>query len=244
LSLPRQRTSTTSARRYPLPEPLPWAAVALPLAVAEDALARLDQHLATSPIRNGWCARTDFADACASLALQGDLIHFEDLVLHDADRDRQAPSQELTRAHAVLRTRRRIVAEPGWATSPTGLAALSDDPDGAGGQDAIPAPAVPSIDTAEGEGDLPEVDHAFSAELDDIDALIARFSRLLADTGSVREKSSLVYDPAWGESDRLAAWRQNVADTRILPPDLAATHRGRCLDRPRAAARRRTPARP
>nr|WP_268926700.1 DUF1612 domain-containing protein [Methylobacterium ajmalii] len=74
-----------------------------------------------------------------------------------------------------------------------------------------------------GEGDLPEVDDAFSAELADIDALIARFSRILADTGSVREKSSLVYDPAWGESDRLAAWRQTVTDTRILPPVLDAT---------------------
>ena len=38
----------------------------------------------------------------------------------------------------------------------------------------------------------------------------------------MREKSPLVYDPAWDETDRLAAWRQAVADTRILPPVLAA----------------------
>ena len=209
---------------YCLPEPFPWAALVTPLAAAEDALARLDQHLATSPIRHGWTARTDFADACSSLALQGDLVLLEDLVLHDAGRDRHVPSQELTRAHAVLRTRRRIAAaEPGWATSPAGLAFLSEDPDGAEGQDAIPAPAVPSINTAEGEGDLPEVDDAFSAELADIDALIARSSRLLADTVPMREKSPLVYDPAWGETDRLAAWRQVAADTRVLPPVLAAT---------------------
>lgn len=56
---------------YRLPEPLPWATLATPLAAAEDALARLDQQLATSPIRQGWGARTAFADACASLALQG-----------------------------------------------------------------------------------------------------------------------------------------------------------------------------
>ncbi|NGM38583.1 DUF1612 and helix-turn-helix domain-containing protein [Methylobacterium sp. DB0501] len=208
---------------YRLPEPLPWAALATPLAAAEDALARLDQLLATSPIRHGWCARTDFADACASLALQGDLVLLEDLVLHDAGRDRHAPSQELTRAHAVLRTRRRIAAaEPGWATSPTGLAALAEDPDQAGDQDMVPVP-VPPIDAADGEGDFADVDDAFSAELADIDALIARSSRLLADTGAVREKSPLVYDPAWGETDRLAAWRHAVADTRTLPPVLAAT---------------------
>ena len=33
---------------YRLPEPFLWAALATPLAAAEDALARLDQHLATS----------------------------------------------------------------------------------------------------------------------------------------------------------------------------------------------------
>lgn len=209
---------------YCLPEPLPWAALATSLTAAEDALARLDERLATSPIRQGWGARTAFADACASLALQGDLVLLEDLVLHDAGRDRHAPTQELTRAHAVLRTRRRIAAaDPGWATSPAGLAALSEDLDGAKDQGEAPAPAVLPVDGADGEGDLADVDDTFSAELADIDALIARSSRLLADTGAVREKSPLVYDPAWGETDRLAAWRHAVADTRVLPPVLAAT---------------------
>jgi hypothetical protein len=209
---------------YRLLEPLPWATLATPLAAAEDALARLDQLLATSPIRHGWAARTAFSDACASLALQGDLVLLEDLVLHDAGRDRHAPSQELTRAYAVLRTRRRIAAaEPGWATSPAGLAALCEDPDAARDQDTVPVPAAPPIDGADGEGDLADVDDAFSAELAGIDALIARSSRLLADTGPAREKSPLVYDPAWSETDRLAAWRQVAADTRNLPPVLAAT---------------------
>ncbi|KMO32018.1 hypothetical protein VQ02_24625 [Methylobacterium variabile] len=211
---------------YRLPELLPWAALATPLAAAEDALARLDQLLATSPIRHGWCARTDFADACASLALHGDLVLLEDLVLHDAGRDRHAPSQELTRAHAVLRTRRRVAAaEPGWATSPTGLTTLSEDPDAAGSLDTVPVPAAPPIDDADEEllEELADVDSAFAAELAGIDALIARSSRLLTDPGPVREKSPLVYDPAWGETERLAAWRHAVADTRILPPVLAAT---------------------
>src|SRR4051812_6550690 len=40
--------------------------------------------------------------------------------------DQRALTHELTRAHAVLRTRRRIAAaEPGWATSASDLAALS-----------------------------------------------------------------------------------------------------------------------
>src|SRR3954464_12008229 len=111
---------------YVIPDPLPWRALAGPLAAAEDALARLDERLGTSPIREGWISRTHFLDACASLWLQGELVPLEDLVLHDADMDLRAPTHELTRAHTVLRTRRSIAqAEPGGATSPAGLAALS-----------------------------------------------------------------------------------------------------------------------
>src|SRR3954449_3143474 len=104
----------------------PWTAIAGPLAAAEDALARLDERLGQSPIREGWISRTHFLDACASLWLQGELVHVEDLVLHDAGMDQRAPTHELTRAHAMLRTRRRIAStEPDWATSASGLAALS-----------------------------------------------------------------------------------------------------------------------
>ena len=78
-----------------LPDPLPWAALAPSLAAAEDRLARLDERLRASPIRDGWIARTHFADSCASLWLDGDMVPLEDLVLHDAHRDihaRPAPS--------------------------------------------------------------------------------------------------------------------------------------------------------
>ncbi len=61
----------------------------------------------------------------AALWLEGELVHLEDLVLHDAGMDIRAPTHELTRAHAVLRARRRIAdAVPGWALSPAGLEAL------------------------------------------------------------------------------------------------------------------------
>ena len=51
--------------------PLDWRSLALPLANAEDALARLDERLRTSPIRDGWIARTHFSDAAAALWLEG-----------------------------------------------------------------------------------------------------------------------------------------------------------------------------
>ena len=81
--------------------------------------------MAKSPIREGWVARTHYTDACASLWLEGELVHLEDLVLHDAGMDIRAPTHELTRARAVLRIRRRIAAaKPDWALSVTGLASL------------------------------------------------------------------------------------------------------------------------
>jgi hypothetical protein len=101
-------------------ERLPWPQIAAPLAAAEDALARLDERLRLSPIRQGWVERAHFLDACASLWLDGELVHLEDLVLHDADKDVKSPTRELTRAHAVLRARRRIAqADPGSALTPT-----------------------------------------------------------------------------------------------------------------------------
>src|SRR6202171_5033963 len=121
----------TLSSGYQIPDPLPWTQIVAPLAAAEDALARLDERLAKSPIRDGWLARTHYTDACASLWLEGELVHLEDLVLHDAGMDIRAPTHELPRARAVLRTRRRIAeAKPDWALSATGLASLR----GRGGQ--------------------------------------------------------------------------------------------------------------
>src|ERR671933_436311 len=92
---------------FQLPKQLPWDAIAGSLSQADDALARLDERLRASPLREGWVARTDFAEAVAALWNQGELVYLEDLVLHDAHMDIRAPTHELTRAHAVLRARRK-----------------------------------------------------------------------------------------------------------------------------------------
>src|SRR4051812_8612134 len=99
---------------YVVPDPLPWTALAGPFAAAEDAFARLDERLGQSPIREGWISRTHFLDACASLWLQGELVHLEDLVLHDAGMDLRAPTHELTRAHARVCCTDRAVGVRGW----------------------------------------------------------------------------------------------------------------------------------
>ncbi|RWG36885.1 MAG: hypothetical protein EOQ59_20105, partial [Mesorhizobium sp.] len=82
---------------------LPLNTLIAPLARAEDLLARLDERVQKSPVRDGFVARCHFADAAAALWLDGELVHVEDLVLHDAHMDIRTPTHELTRAHAVLR---------------------------------------------------------------------------------------------------------------------------------------------
>ena len=154
---------------------LPAAALGA-LAAAEDALARLDERIRASPIAAGFVSRTHFQDACASLWLAGDLVSLEDLVLHDARMDIHAPTHALTRAQAVLRSRRRIAgAAPDWALSPDGLKTLRGD---GGAGEAVQA----------GEGDGPEDDEApgppgdagpLAGELAAIDRALDRSTKIL-----------------------------------------------------------------
>ena len=164
-----------------LPDPLPWRELARPLARAEDALARLDERLRTSPIRDGWISRTHFSDAAAALWLEGELVHLEDLVLHDAGMDIRAPTHELTRAHTVLRARRRIAdAAPGWALSPAGFEALR----GRAGQSDATHPEVedPEPDDDDDEAFDPPIaeDDEFAELFASVDVAIAHADKTLA----------------------------------------------------------------
>ncbi len=231
---------------YQIPDPLPWAQLVAPLAAAEDALARLDERLAKSPIRDGFVARTHFTDAAACLWLEGELVHLEDLVLHDAGMDIRAPTHELTRAHAVLRTRRRIAAaKPDWALSAAGLAGLRGQA-GQGDREAGKGNRKKGEGSFGGEdedGDqdaadlngplgVIETDPHLAAAFAAVDAANARAERTLAGEGRTRpERDPLVYDPDWDEDARLDAWRAVVDQTRALPPCLAASIAADAWDR-------------
>src|SRR3954469_9758501 len=185
---------------YVMPDPLPWSALASPLAAAEDSVARLDERLGASPIREGWISRTHFLDACASLGLQGALVPPEALVLHDAAMDLRAPIHDLTRAHAVLRTRRRIAAtEPDWAIRWSGLAALSKGREENAAEGPSREPAWSHDPDGERAGEGACDDDAFAAELAAIDAVLERSSRVLAGAVPPRAQDplALVYDLDW-----------------------------------------------
>ena len=208
---------------------LPWPELVAPLTAAEDAVARLDERLRASPIREGWIARTHFSDAAASLWRDGEYVDLEDLVLHDAGMDIRAPTDELVRAHTVLRARRRIAgAAPGWPLSSGGLDGLRGRVAASPANQAIvgtaaDTPSGGDDDAADLAGNGDEPDEPWAAHLADLDRLVARTEQaLLPRIDTASKHGIVVYDLDWDEDTRLAEWRAQVSSTAALPPLLAA----------------------
>lgn len=209
-------------------ESLPLQTLLPVIGRAEDQLARLDEHVRRSAVGEGFVERGHFFDAAASMWVGGELVHVEDLVLHDERMDVRAPTHELTIAHRILRARRRIAgAKPGWAVSDAGIGALTGYEE-------------QECEVAEGEGsafvdtaanlDLLDGDDPLAQELANVDALLEQ-SRRLIDRVSDRKEGSrsalvvgdlVVRDTDWDEADRLTQWKHVLADVADLPPTLGA----------------------
>nr|WP_178111543.1 RHE_PE00001 family protein [Rhizobium skierniewicense] len=221
---------------------LPISTLLRPISDAASALSRLDERIARSPVGEGFVERSHFTDACASLWIDGELVHLEDLVLHDATKDIRAPTHELTISREVLRTRRRLVTQPpGWALSTEGLrslrqarawpgqalpaASLGDDTPVVADDDALP-------DIANGteEGNEDEGVSTLSEEFAAIDVLLARSDAAIEQAkrpgqsaaGRAAKKNPIIYDLDWDEDERLEEWHGVVWKAQDLPPVLQA----------------------
>jgi len=174
-----------------------------PLVRAEDQLARLDERVRRGEPGSGFVERAHFHDAVAQLWLEGELVHVEDLVLHDAMMDTRSPTHELTRAHAVLRTRRRIFGQPAaWALSQAGLAALTARESATGGKPLRPMDAAEPATARDADGD--EQPDALALQLAEIDAVLARTEQLLEGAGR-RDRRGGAGEAAFGGQETAIA---------------------------------------
>ncbi len=212
---------------------LPIQSLLRPISDAAVALARLDERVARSPVGEGFLERSHFFDAHASLWVDGELVHLEELVLHDALRDIRAPTHELTIARDILKTRRRIAAHPpAWALSAQGLVSLrgragpaaSSGGDGEGGAD---GGEVSGAGAVVGEAEDPDNDSLGDA-LAAIDAVLARSEAAIQEAKTpsraknTPDKDPFVYDLEWDEDERLEEWRAVLTRAQDLPPVLQA----------------------
>ena len=212
--------------RYELAD-LPLKSLLPALGDAEDQLARLDERVARSEVGAGFIERGHFFDAAASMWVNGELVHVEDLVLRDAWMDIRTPTHETGLAHGIVRARRKIAAAPaGWPLTSAGLKAL---------RGRALDEELPEMDRGRGGEELEhpgdrEEDDALAIEFAEIDAVLARSNRLLA--GEVEAAPApveatmagdlMIRDPEWNEDERLGAWLDLTAEADRLPPSLGA----------------------
>lgn len=206
---------------------LPLAAFFPAVAHAEDQLARLDEIVLRSPVGPGFVERAHFHDATASMWIAGELVHVEDLVLHDAERDVRAPTHDITVAHTILRTRRRIAgAEADWATSQSGIENLIGRASILPKREELGEGAQASV----AEVALDEDHDGFAAEMAEIDALLDRSARTLAAAGKDQQHKAqslvvgelIIRDPDWDEGGRLSEWKTDMQQVAAMPPTLGA----------------------
>ena len=195
---------------------LPWATIAGPLVAAEDALARLDERLRSSPVREGWIARSHVRDVVACIWVSGELVTIEDLVLRDAGMDVRTPSAVLSKAQEILRVRRRLAGGAGASVlSREGLDALL-------GQTSTEYPPVETGNPSSSA--LFAGDDGLRDALSRADVAVAEARAVLGriEQSAQISRNPLVYDLDWNEGERLQSWFGTIGEFKSFPPVLSS----------------------
>ena len=100
-------TNRLSTKEIVESEISPSEAVFAALARAEDRVSRLDERVRACGFSDGWRARADIRAVIGAMAASGQLVHAEDLILHDLGADVRVPDAGLFRARNLLHARRK-----------------------------------------------------------------------------------------------------------------------------------------
>jgi hypothetical protein len=198
---------------------------------AEDSLARLDERALRSSIASGFSERRHFFDAIGAMWVAGELVHLEDLVLHDAHMDARAPSHELTIAHAILRARRRYGQAKDLGLQRSGHQRSDRDRRRAGAEHRNPRAPIP-ITTKRTMSPMHLISGAGgnrcrSGTFEPYARYLARLDRqVVVETAEAepwtRTRLGLFDDEEWDEAARLREWRKAIVIADELPPTLGA----------------------
>jgi hypothetical protein len=104
---------------------LPAEAVFAALARAEDLVSRLDERIRGCGFADGWRSRADIRAVIGAMAADGELVHPEDLILHDLGADTRPPDTAVAKARSLLQARRKAHGGGPELLSWSGLAWLS-----------------------------------------------------------------------------------------------------------------------
>lgn len=198
-------------------------------------MARLDERVARSDVGGGFAQRSDFHEAVSNMWVAGELVHLEDLVLHDARMDVRTQTHELVIAHRIVRARRRVLVQnKGWGVSRAGIKALiSQDRESEDGtiastrnKDQGRAGDDHALEDGVADDDLA----ALAPELAELDAVLAQTEWLVSATPGERSKPApqsvmvgelVIRDEDWDEEARLDAWMALFNDLERMPATLA-----------------------
>jgi hypothetical protein len=103
----------------------PAEAVFAALARAEDLLSRLDERIRGCGFADGWRSRADLRAVIGAMAADGELVHPEDLILHDLGADARPPDAAVAKARNLLQARRKAYHGGPELLSWSGMAWLS-----------------------------------------------------------------------------------------------------------------------